>query len=225
MNRDFTAEIAEAEQRLEELKPQMADALTAWLDATAPWAADRWEATVSQTISDNPEAVIKLGDEGRKSVKTEAEEFIANARPHLQRKLVDEAHEAWPHLKPQTEPYDDSFGRGPGNPFSARVVTSGITEPFQSLPDIVAIALSRVLGDIAQIFAPHGFKLRGYQSSGYGGKFHVDRYRSIQWSDGMIATMAVYGDLHAQYVDLLTTIRNLRADKARTEAEDLWGTA
>jgi hypothetical protein len=42
MSRDFDAEIAQAEQEAEALKPQMADALAAWLDVAAPWAARVW---------------------------------------------------------------------------------------------------------------------------------------------------------------------------------------
>jgi hypothetical protein len=227
VDRDFDAEIKEARAEIEQLKPQMAAALDAWLDTAAPWAADFWTRAVAAAVQASPAAVKGLGDAGRKSVKAETTAFIDNARPYLQRRLVDEQRDKWPHLKPQTSSSDEYFRpNGPGSAFSAGIRNVGGKQPYRSIPQLVDHRLSRVLGEIAQILAPHDFELSGFKSSGaYGGGWQVDPYDRRDWSDEMILAMGTYGELHKQYVAALRRIEETSAAKERAEASDLWGDA
>jgi hypothetical protein len=225
--RDFGREIEHAERELSELRPQMADAVVAWLDVTAPWVAAFWENSVDAAVADNPDAVKALGDEGRKSVKAEATKFIENGRAFIGRRLVDERHDAWPHLKPQTDPRDEAFRpNGKGSIFSGRISQSGGTRRT-FVPSLVDIALLRVLGEIASIFSPHGFTLNGFdRSQGYGaGAWSVGRWPKPEWTDEMVEKINIYGDLHEKYVETLSRIQSVTAEKEMTEATELWGDA
>src|ERR1700693_4836173 len=57
MKSGYDAELAKAESNIEALRPKMRDALNAWLDATAPWVAERWEETLDTAIAYNPDVV------------------------------------------------------------------------------------------------------------------------------------------------------------------------
>jgi hypothetical protein len=231
MTRDFDAEIAQAEQDAEDLKPQMQADLEQWLDAAAPWIAEFWGGEVNRLVKDNPDAVKALGDDGRKSTKAEAQQLIDNARPHLQRRLVDERHDAWPHLKPQTEANDSDF-RGSSSlndTFKPFVYSDRAGEQHQSVPEQVSSPLAGVLGDLAAIFAPHDFDMRGYAK---GGSYQHPEWRldlrwgrNLNWSQEMLDAMTAYGDHHSALEAALGRRDTVTNEKNKTEAADLWGEA
>ena len=222
--RDFDEEILRASREVEVLKPQMAEALTRWLDATGPWAARFWERSIAEAVHENPDAVMALGEDDRRAVKEDAEGLIASARPHIQRRLVDDRTEDWPHLKPQTHPDDHAFrAHGTVGPFDvSRGSGSGV---HKSGPEAVAGRLNGVLGDVASIFVNRGFTLTGFERGdpyGHKGQWHPDGEHKPEWSDEMVEAMAVYGALHSRYVAALAEGERLTAEKKDSDAADLW---
>jgi hypothetical protein len=222
--RDFDAEIARTDAEAETLRVHMSDALTAWLDATAQWAAAFWEGAIAETVHDQPGAVVALGGDVRTAVKEEATQLIANARPHVQRRLVDDRNEDWPHLKPQTDSHDPAFrGEGASGPFDI-----GEARGQASAPEVVAGRLNGVLGDIASVFAHHGFSLKGFEHGdpfGHKGRWHPNREHRPQWSAGMAEAMAAYAELHRRYVAVLAEREELRREQQRSVASQLWSSA
>ncbi len=202
----------------------MSDALTAWLDVAAPWAAGFWERSIAESVHEEPSAVVALGEDVRKAVKEDAAELIANVRRHIQRRLVDDRSEDWPHLKPQTDPHDRAFRRegavGPFDASNARGETSA--------PEVVAGRLNGVLGDIASVFDHHGFSLKGFEHGdpfGHKGRWHPNREHKPQWSEDMAEVMASYAALHDRYVAVLAEQEDIRRAQQRLEASQLWDTA
>jgi len=223
-NRDYDGEIERTRREAEALKLQMADALAGWLDVAAPWAANFWEQSIADSVHANPDAVMALGDDHRKAVKDDAETLITNARPHIQRRLVDDRTEDWPHLKPQTHPDDHAFrAHGTVGPFDvSRGSGSGV---HKSGPEAVAGRLNGVLGDVASIFVNRGFTLTGFERGdpyGHKGQWHPDGEHKPEWSDEMVEAMAVYGALHSRYVAALAEGERLTAEKKDSDAADLW---
>ncbi len=102
---------ASQKQEPERILARMADTLNVWLDHTAPWVAAFWEESIAETIEEVPAAVIALSAEDLRAVKEDAAGLIASARTHVQRRLVDDRSDDWPHLKPQTDPHDPDFQR------------------------------------------------------------------------------------------------------------------
>ncbi len=202
----------------------MADALTAWLDVTAPWAARFWERSIAESVQEEPGAVVALGDDLRKAVKEDAAELIANARSHIQRRLVDDRHEDWPHLKPQLDSHDPAFrregARGLFDPRDARGAMSA--------PEVVAGRLNGVLGDIATVFAQRGLQLIGFERGdpfGHRGRWHPSGEHRPQWSQEMAHAIAVYAALHDRYVAVLAEREDVTREQQRFEASRLWETA
>lgn len=202
----------------------MSDALTVWLDVTSQWAAGFWEYSIGESVQGEPGAVVALGDDVRKAVQGEAAELIANVRPHIQRRLVDDRGEDWPHLKPQTDSHDPAFRQeGTRGPFDA-----GDARGETSAPEVVAGRLNGVLGDIASVFGHHGFSLKGFEQGdpfGHRGRWHPDREHKPQWSQEMVEAMAAYAALHDGYVAVLAEQDDLRHAQQRFVASRLWETA
>ncbi len=225
--RDFEGEIARATQEAEALKLQMADGLGGWLDATAPWVAAFWERSIAEAVREEPDAVIALGDDARKAVKDDAATLIANTRPHIQRRLVDERPEDWPHLKPQTDPRDDAFRpQGSKGPFAANNAKGPAIH--KSVPEAVEGRLNGVLGDVASLCSHHGFALTGFEHGdpyGHRGQWHPDSQHKPEWSEQMVAAMAAYGALHGSYVAALSERERLAAEAKHSQAANLWDEA
>ncbi|HME04138.1 MAG TPA: hypothetical protein VKG38_14040 [Solirubrobacteraceae bacterium] len=224
MSRDFDAELAQALQEAEALKSQMAEALAVWLDATARWAADFWERSIAEAVDEEPDAVIALADSDRRAVKDDVARLIAEARPHIQRRLVDDRAEDWPHLKPQVDPDDGAF-RPPGTkgPFYAGRATRAGGD--KSVPELVEGRLNGVLGDVASVFSQHGLQLPGFEHGdpyGHKGQWHPNRLHKPEWSDEMVDAMAGYGALHERYVVVLAQIESIGGERKHYEASSLW---
>ncbi len=222
--RDFDGEIAQTRRAAETLRSQMADALTAWLDAAAPWAAHFWEGAIAEAVQEKPDVIVALGDDDRKAVKDDAASLITSARLHIQQRLVDHRPEDWPHLKPQTDPGDRAFRpHGTVGPFTAST-TKGVGV-HKVVPEAVAGRLNGVLGDVASVFMNHGFMLAGFERGdpyGHQGRWHPDRDHKPEWSDEMIEAMAAYAELHRRYVEALIDLARIGDEKKHSEATDLW---
>ena len=213
-----------ASREVEALRPQMADVLTTWLDATAPWAADFWGRAITEAVHASPDAVMALGEDDRRAVKEDAAALIASARPHIQRRLVDDRPKDWPHLKPQTDPDDPAFRpHGIIGPFDASRATS--SGGHNSVPEAVAGRLNGVLGDVASVSEHHGFLLTGFERGdpyGHKGQWHPDREHKPEWSEVMVDAMIDYAALHGRYVAALAEGERVLAEKKHAEAADLW---
>ena len=226
--RDFDAEIAQALQEAESLKPQMAVALDGWVDAAARWAADFWTLAVAKAVEENADVVAELGDAGRTSLKEETARLIENARPHIQRRLIDDRKADWPHLKPQTDPHDKAFRASPPSDVFDAADDGRHTGLSKSVPEAVAGRLSGVLGDLAAILAESGFRLSDFKQGdpyGHQGQWHAYRGHTAEWSDAMVERMAAYAALHRRYVDVLEERERISAERARAQAAALWDTA
>ncbi len=226
--RDFDAELAHTAEQAQALREQMADALTAWLDATTPWAIDFWQRSITESVWEKPDTVVALSDDARRAAKHDLAQLIAHARSHIEDRLVHDRNEDWPHLKPQTDPHDHAFRRegakGPFDPSS----TSRATDIGKSAPEVVAGRLNGVLGDIASISDRHGFELSGFGHGdpfGHRGRWHASHEHAPAWSPQMIEAMSTYATLHERYVAALVEEERISAEKRRSDASELWKTA
>lgn len=222
MNKDFDAEIAFTHQRINELRPKMEAALTVWLGVTAPWVADFWNETVNHIVANNPEAVRTLSAENRSSIKNEAATLAGNVRAHIQRRLVDERPERWPHLKPETDPYAH-YANG-GTPFLPNRWQG--SEPF--VPAEVDSWLNSVLGDLGPIFNPHGFNTNPLiysQAHRSGDHWWVRSSDAPEWDILMSERIQEYGELHKQWIATVEMRRATEGEKQQAEAADLWESA
>jgi hypothetical protein len=225
--RDFDAELARTAGQAQVLKERMAEALTIWLDATAPWAIDFWHRSLTESVQEEADKVVALSEGARSAAKQDAAELIANARSHIERRLVLDRSEDWPHLKPQTDPHDHAFRReGAKGLFD--VLDTGGRGVGESAPEVVAGRLNGVLGDIASISARHGFELKGFGHGdpfGHKGRWHASREYAPAWSPQMVEAMSTYAMLHERYVAALVEAERISAEKRRSQANELWETA
>jgi hypothetical protein len=217
---------ASQKQEPERILARMADTLNVWLDHTAPWVAAFWEESIAETIEEVPAAVIALSAEDLRAVKEDAAGLIASARTHVQRRLVDDRSDDWPHLKPQTDPHDPDFQRtGAMGPFEVSAAGPG-TE--RSAPSLVEGRLDGVLGDVASLFEHHHVSLSGFTRGdpfGHRGRWHPNRSHKPAWSDEMLEAMSLYSRLHDDYAAALAEAQDLSAEQRRLQAAQLWDTA
>lgn len=221
MKHEYDEGIAKAETAIEELKPQMADALTAWLDATAPWVAERWEDTLETAIAYNPDVVKALGDERRKALKERTTRMISSPRPHLEKRLVEERPEAWPHLRGDADPWDGNES------FLTKSDRLG-GKISQTIPSSLSPMLGNVLSDMADLLEQEGFSLVRFLPGSAHSRAQRPRVTagpSLAWSEDMMHTMDAYGELTIAYVAAVKAREEVHARKERSEAEELWGRA
>lgn len=221
MTPDYDAAIAKVEQNIEELKPQMRDALAAWLDATAPWVAERWKETLEAAVAYNPDAVKELGDERRKELKDRTTAMVESPRPHVEQQLVEDHPDAWPHLR-------DAAARGDASEsFITKTERVG-NRSSQTVPSGVSAMLGSVLSDMADLLEREGFnlaKLLPGSPLSRSQKPRVAEGTSLTWSAEMMQTMNAYGQLTLAYLGALTERDEIQAQKDRSEAEELWSNA
>lgn len=221
MKPEYDAQIAQAEKDIDALRPQMRDALTAWLDATAPWVAERWEETLEAAIAYNPETVKALGDEKRKALKERTTTMIDTPRPLVEKRLVEDRPEAWPHLRDRAAPRDANES------FTTKTDRVG-SKISQTIPGGVSSMVASVLSDMADVLEGEGFnfaRLLPGSALSWSQKPRVPAGPSLAWSDAMMRTMNAYGQLTVAYVAALEELEKVHAQKERSEAEELWGNA
>lgn len=221
MKNEYDAEIAKVEKDIEALKPQMQDALAAWLDVTAPWVAERWEETLETAIAYNPDAVKMLGDEKRKALKGRTTTMIDTPRPHVESRLVGDRPEAWPHLRDSATPWDAN------ETFLTKTERAG-GKISQTIPSSVSSMLGSVLSDMADLLEQEGFNLVRFLPGSALSRSQRPRVAagpSLAWSDEMMQTMDAYGQLSIAYVAALNERETVHAQRERSEAEELWGNA
>lgn len=218
---DYDAEIADVDRQIEELKPQLQSALDAWLDATAPWVGERWQETLEIAIAYSPDAVKALGDERRKALKERTTSMIEAPRPYVQKRLVEDRPEAWPHLRDAPQQTDI------GEHFMTKSDRVG-GKILQTLPDGPAAAVQSVLSDMADLLEQEGFNLATFLPGSPRSRSQRPRVAesaSLDWSEGMMRAMNDYGQLTNAYLGALKQRQAVEAQKARSEAEELWGNA
>jgi hypothetical protein len=199
----------------------MGDALTAWLDATAPWVAERWEETLDTAVAYNPNAVKALGDGKRKQLKERTTRMIDTPRPYIEKRLVDDHPEAWPHLRDPASPAD--FDEG----FTTKTDRVG-NRTSQTIPSGVSAMLGGVLSDMADMLEQEGFsfaKILPGSARSRSQRPRVVEGPSLAWSAAMMRTMDAYGKLTVAYFAALSQREEVQARKDRSEAEELWGKA
>lgn len=218
---DYDAELAKAEKDIEALRPQMRDALNAWLDATAPWVAERWEETLDIAIAYNSDVVKALGDEKRKALKERTTTMIDTPRPHVEKRLVEDRPHAWPHLR------DGAARRDATESFITKSDRVG-RKISQTIPDSVSSMLASLLSDMADLLEQEGFELLrflpGSASSNYQ-KPRVVAGPGLAWSEEMMHTMDAYGQLAIAYFAGLNARAQVHVQRERAEAQELWGNA
>ena len=221
MTPDYDAKIAKAEEAIEALQPKMRDALTAWLDATAPWVAERWEETLETAVAYNPDTVKAMGDEKRRALKERTTTMINTPRPHVEKRLVEDHPEEWPHLRDSGARWDAD------EDFTTRTERVG-GRTSQTIPSGVSAMLGSVLSDMADLLEPEGFNLARFLPGSALSRSQRPRVAagpSLDWSDEMMRTMDAYGRLTIAYVAALKLREEVQAQKDRSEAEELWGNA
>jgi hypothetical protein len=217
----YDAQIARVESELEALRPRVREALDAWLEAITPWVGERWQETLEAGVAYNPGAVKALGDEKRKALKERTTAMIETPRPHIEKRLVEDHPEAWPHLREgaaASEPYENFITK------SDRV--GGKT--VQTVPNGISSMLESVLSDMADLLEAEGFNIVSFipgSSRSRERRARVAPGQSLEWSDAMMSTMTAYGQLVDAYAATLKEREIVEAQKARSEAEELWGNA
>lgn len=221
MTPDYDAQIAKAEQDIEALKPRMRDALAAWLDATAPWVAQRWEETLETAVAYNPDAVKALGDEKRKALKERTTTMIDTPRPHLEKRLVEDDPDAWPHLSDTAVPGDTDEN------FMTKTDRVG-SKLSQTLPRNVSTRLEDVLSEMADLLDREGFNIAKFLPGSALSRSQKPRVAAgpgLAWSDEMMRSMNAYAQLTVAYAAALKERDKVQVQKDRSEAEELWGKA
>lgn len=221
MTPDYDTAIAKVAQNIEGLRPQMQDALGAWLDATAPWVAERWRETLEAAVAYNPDAVKELGDERRKALKDRTTAMVESPRPHVEKRLVEDHPEAWPHLRDIAAPGDANES------FITKTERVG-NRSSQTVPSGVSAMLGSVLSDMADLLEHEGFnlaKLLPGSPLSRSQKPRVAEGTSLAWSAEMMQTMNAYGQLTLSYFRVLAERDEIQAQKDRSEAEELWSNA
>jgi hypothetical protein len=219
MTPDYDEDIAKVERDIEALKPRLGDALAAWLDATAPWVGERWQETLETAIAYNADAVKALGDERRKALKERTTAMIENPRPHIEKRLVAEHPEAWPHLRAPTDRREGSEN------FTTKTERVG-SRTTQTIPSGVATMLESALSEMADILEAEGFNLTRFlpgSALSRSQRARVAAGPSLAWSNAMMRTMDAYGQLTITYLAALTRLEKAQAEKDRSEAVELWG--
>jgi hypothetical protein len=221
MKSEYDLEIAKADKNIDALKPQMRDALTAWLDTAAPWVAERWEETLETAIAYNPDAVKALGNEKRKALKERTTTMIETVRSHVEERLVEDHPEAWPHIRDSDAPWDASEN------FITKADRVG-SKISQTIPSGVSSMLGSVLSEMADLLEQEGFSLARFlpgSALSRSQKPRVAAGPSLAWSDQMMRSMDAYGQLTIAYLAALKQREKVQAQKDRSEAEELWGNA
>jgi hypothetical protein len=220
-NVDYDAEISKVDEYVEELKPQLNDALAAWLEATAPWVAERWRETLETAIVYSPDAVKALGDEKRKALKERTTSMIDNPRPYVEKRLVEDHPDAWPHLR------DSAARRDTDESFITRTDRVG-GKNLQTIPDGISSMLNSLLSDMADLLEEEGFNLTRFLPGSPRSRSQRPRVAeglSLDWSDAMMRRMDTYGQLTMAYAAARKERATVQAQKDRSEAEELWGSA
>lgn len=218
-NTDYSAAIAKVDSEMEALKPQLQAALDAWLDAAAPWVAKRWEETLETAIAYNPDAVKELGDERRRALKERTTRMIDSPRPHLQRSLVEEQPEAWPHLR------DPDARQETAEDFTTKTERLG-NRISQTVPGRVSSKLETVLSEMADLLESEGFNLARFLPGSALSRSQRPRVAeglSLAWSTEMMSTMDAYGRLAVAFGAACRRRESVQAQADRSEAEELWG--
>jgi len=221
MTPEYDAEITKVEAKIEALRPQMRDALTAWLDATAPWVAERWAETLDTAIAYNPDVVKAMGAEKRKALKQRTTAMIETPRPHIEKRLVEDHPGAWPHLRESTAVWDAT------ETFITKTDRVG-SRLSQTIPGGVSSMLGDTLSDMADLLEREGFNISRFLPGSAHSRSQKPRVApgpSADWSEAMMSTMTAYGQLTIEYTAALTERDKVQAQKDRSEAEELWGSA
>jgi hypothetical protein len=220
VTRDFDTEIKQGEMEAEAQRPMMAAALDSWLDATAPWAADYWQAAARKIALANNETLNALGADGAKSLKAEIDQLIARARPYLTRRMVEERESDWPHLLTRMSVERQSkLQRGPS------LAGETFRSNGDSGPNRVSLPLGEVLASaLAEIFAPHGFRLMaGFcvtAQTPHGTRYEPEALSP--WTTPMLEAMASYAQHYETCNAAYDRCDELVAEREQTTAAGLW---
>jgi hypothetical protein len=220
VTRDFDAEIKQAEMEAEAQRPNMVAALESWLDATAPWAADYWKAAAREIALANHETLNALGADGAKSLKGEVDQLIAQVRPYLTRRMVEERESDWPHLSSRMSvEHRSKLHRGPS------LAGETFRSNGDSGPNRVSLPLGEILTSaLAEIFAPHGFRrMAGFRVTTQTprGTRYAPEVLS-PWTAPMLEAMATYAEYYEACNAAYDRGDELVKEREQTTAAEIW---
>jgi hypothetical protein len=220
VTRDFNAEIKQAEMGAEAQRPKMAAALESWLDATAPWAAEYWRAAAREIALANEVALNVLGADGVKSLKAEIDQLVAEVRPYLARRMVEEREGEWPHLLTRMSGAHRSKLQSGPSLAGERFRSKG-----DSGPSRVSLPLGEVLTSaLAEIFVPRGLKqMAGFRVTTQtmsGTRYEPELLPA--WTSPMLEAMATYSEHYKTCNTAYDRCEELVTEREQTTAAELW---
>jgi hypothetical protein len=219
VSRDFDDEIGKKAKELEGLRAEMRDATIAWLDTAAPYFEDYWIATARDIVLKQAEHSQAISASKVQALRAQVEALAATSRVYVQRRLVDERHDRWPHLAPQTEPDDRMFGDG-AHRSAFNVIRSG---GRAQTPTPLGEAFGQVLADVNEIIGQYGYSVSTVSRFTEDQRLSIPAHSHPSWTEDMVTTMGEYTELHERYIMALLALRTIEREKAEAAAADMWG--
>ena len=186
-----------------------------YLDAIAPWVAERFEADAAAAVAAVPEVTQGLGAEGLGRLR-QGLAVLTSGTPDLVRKRVGTSG-AWPHR------------------WSGRVVGAGLYGAKAAagknrvvvVPSFLDSRLRLLLGTSGHLLARHGYEhhvRRSFNRAYLRSDYFPPEYlaRSLDGHAAFDPILAEYADLCDEYAGVLADLQTAGRDRATRAAADLW---
>jgi hypothetical protein len=203
--------IAELEVSIGKTREQMEEACRAWLDATVAFLSQAYPSYAEEAVTDRPDVARDKGVEGLAELKSDLRALVERTPDLVEKSLNVDSF--WAHRA-------ESIG-------SSAVSRSRYAPDSQQPPDELYGEVSKVLGQVAPLLVRHGFGSKGsfgpwMQEWGRRGSSHWRLIHRYDWSDEMEAAMKRYAELYGDLHQCFARLEEIRLEKRRAEARDLW---
>jgi hypothetical protein len=213
MTQGFDEQIEELSARLEAYKPRLADACARWLDVVAPWLAQRWDDTARDIVTGQPNVAKQVQAQGALTrARGEINDLVANAREVSEELIVRKHQDRWPHLVESPDWWMTERGTANWSELHVFIDTSGRRTGGIRAPGPLEEPIGQALIRAAELLQPYGFEVSTRAITGWRAELPID----------VADALNEYADLHKQAIEVGASLEHVRAEKARTEAADLW---
>jgi hypothetical protein len=185
------------EERIESLREEMEVACRAWFSATEAFLREAYPVWVERAVTDQPDVARAKGVE---KVPTVVDKLLNVDR-------------LWAHRAPVVE--------------TSAVSRQRYAPDNQQPPHELDAEVGKVLGQVAPVLVKHGFGSKGSfgpwtQEFGRRGTSHWRLNQRYEWSPDMTAAIRRYADLYRDFHTTLVELEEVKRDKQRSEARNLW---
>jgi hypothetical protein len=212
---DYDHEIQALTTQVEDMRQPMTTACEKWLDATAPWAAEFWQAQARNAIERQPELAEARGLDVLRDLKGKVNHLVANARQYTHDYLIGNERALWPHLQDDMlEPHKDPTVSRSGPRWSYFRLGGGqFNKP--SPPGALRYPLGRLLTLVADALAEFGFEAAATRGL-------AERQ---PWTQSMLLAIEGYSGTDSELIEKQDAVLELRRQKAQKLAGDMWDAA